>query len=132
MYVFVLCICYTDHYMVSLTRFFILLELVDCEEQPACEALLLKVEEEQAAALAAANAKFGDEALDTENMVPKKGNWDLKRVLAPKLELLEKRTQRAILEIARARLATGGDTGEGLARAVAEARIESSDEEDIP
>jgi len=33
------------------------------------------------------------------NVAPKKANWDLKRDVEKKLEKLERRTQRAILEI---------------------------------
>lgn len=32
-------------------------------------------------------------------MAPKKANWDLKREVGPKLEKLERRTQRALIEI---------------------------------
>lgn len=32
-------------------------------------------------------------------MAPKKANWDLKRDVAKKLQKLERRTQRALLEI---------------------------------
>lgn len=39
-------------------------------------------------------------------IVPKKPNWDLKRDLAPKLERLQKRTQHAIAEIVRERIAS--------------------------
>lgn len=33
------------------------------------------------------------------NVAPKKANWDLKRDIQPKLDKLERRTQRAIIEI---------------------------------
>ncbi len=33
------------------------------------------------------------------NIAPKKANWDLKREVAPKLDKLERRTQRALVEI---------------------------------
>lgn len=33
------------------------------------------------------------------NVAPKKANWDLKRDIQPKLDKLERRTQRAIMEI---------------------------------
>lgn len=33
------------------------------------------------------------------NVAPKKANWDLKRELAPKLAKLERRMQRALIEI---------------------------------
>ena len=41
---------------------------------------------------------------DIEESAPKKINWDLKRDIAPKLEKLEKRTQRAIVELLKERL----------------------------
>ena len=34
-------------------------------------------------------------------MAPKKANWDLKRDVQPKLDKLERRTQRALVEIMR-------------------------------
>lgn len=37
----------------------------------------------------------------TFNLAPKKPNWDLKRDIAPKLEKLEKKTQRAIIAMMR-------------------------------
>lgn len=46
------------------------------------------------------NMKFGDPALDLDNLVPRKGNWDIKRNFAPKLALLEQRTRRAIIRMA--------------------------------
>lgn len=35
------------------------------------------------------------------NVAPKKANWDLKRDIQAKLDKLERRTQRAIIEIMR-------------------------------
>ncbi len=32
-------------------------------------------------------------------LAPKKANWDLKREIAPKLEKLERRTQRAMIQL---------------------------------
>lgn len=43
------------------------------------------------------------------NIVPKKVNWDLKRHAEFKVEKLRKRTQRAIVEILREKLAENGD-----------------------
>lgn len=37
------------------------------------------------------------------DVAPKKANWDLKRDLAPKLEILNKKTERAVLEMIRAK-----------------------------
>ena len=45
--------------------------------------------------------KTGD---DLVAMAPKKINWDLKRDIQPKLDKLEKRTQKAIVEMLRDRL----------------------------
>eukprot|EP00041_Stephanoeca_diplocostata_P007894 m.113460 g.113460 ORF g.113460 m.113460 type:complete len:114 (-) comp17084_c1_seq2:344-685(-) len=41
--------------------------------------------------------------VDLLNLAPQKIDWDLKRDIAPKLEKLERRTQRAIAEIIRDR-----------------------------
>lgn len=35
------------------------------------------------------------------NIAPKKANWDLKRDVQPKLDKLERRTQRAMLDMMR-------------------------------
>ena len=51
---------------------------------------------------------------DFTNLAPKKPDWDLKRDIGPKLEKLEKRTQKAIAELIRERLKE-----EDLAKAVA-------------
>jgi len=42
--------------------------------------------------------------LDFSNLAPRKVDWDLKRDIAPKLDKLEKRTQKAIAELIRERL----------------------------
>ena len=42
--------------------------------------------------------------LDFSNLAPRKPDWDLKRDIAPKLEKLERRTQKAIAELIRDRL----------------------------
>lgn len=42
---------------------------------------------------------------DELNIVPKKLNWDLKSQVAPKIEKLNRRTQRAIVEILQKKLA---------------------------
>ena len=42
------------------------------------------------------------------NIVPKKINWDLKRHAEHKVEKLRKRTQRAIVDILREKLAENG------------------------
>lgn len=47
----------------------------------------------------------GDGEVDLLNLAPQKIDWDLKRDIAPKLDKLERRTQRAIAELIRERLA---------------------------
>ncbi|KAI9278223.1 cwf18 pre-mRNA splicing factor-domain-containing protein [Phascolomyces articulosus] len=73
-------------------------------------------------ALAAA-AEQEKEEVDLFNLQPKKPNWDLKRDVEKKLEKLDRRTQRAILEIIRDRLSNeeDGDKTANLADAVANA-----------
>ena len=65
------------------------------------------------------------ESLDFTNLAPKKPDWDLKRDIAPKLEKLEKRTQKAIAELIRERLKE-----EDLANAVAAGTPAALAEED--
>ncbi|KAG2219290.1 hypothetical protein INT45_011305 [Circinella minor] len=71
-------------------------------------------------ALAAA-AEQEKEEVDLINLQPKKPNWDLKRDVEKKLEKLDRRTQRAILEIIRQRLSGENDKTTNLADAVANA-----------
>lgn len=42
--------------------------------------------------------------IDISNLAPRKPDWDLKRDLSKKLEILERRTQKAIAELIRERL----------------------------
>ena len=49
-----------------------------------------------------------EETDETLSVVPKDPNWDLKRDMEPKLAVLRKRTQKAIVEILRARLKADG------------------------
>lgn len=42
--------------------------------------------------------------IDIQNLAPRKPDWDLKRDVAKKLDILERRTQRAIAELIRERL----------------------------
>lgn len=80
-----------------------------------------------------AAAKFASAALDLENMIPKKANWELKRSLKPRLDILERRTQRALAELARLaaqKQGDGVDEGAHLARTVAAAEITDSGDED--
>ncbi|KAL5010999.1 hypothetical protein ScPMuIL_013304 [Solemya velum] len=47
--------------------------------------------------------------VDLVNLAPRKPDWDLKRDVSKKLAKLERRTQRAIVELIRERLKTGGE-----------------------
>lgn len=42
--------------------------------------------------------------IDIQNLAPRKPDWDLKRDVSKKLDILERRTQRAIAELIRERL----------------------------
>lgn len=53
--------------------------------------------------------------VDIATLAPRKPDWDLKRDVSKKLEKLQKKTQRAIVELLRERLSTGE---EDLASAV--------------
>eukprot|EP00038_Savillea_parva_P001109 m.101466 g.101466 ORF g.101466 m.101466 type:complete len:101 (+) comp10392_c0_seq2:388-690(+) len=64
----------------------------------------LQLQEEESA------KKGKDEDVDLLNLAPQKIDWDLKRDIAPKLEKLERRTQRAIAEIINERLASEKST----------------------
>ena len=44
------------------------------------------------------------------NILPKNNNWDLKKQLEPKLEKLRRRTQRAIVDLLREKIAEEGDS----------------------
>ncbi|KAL0106139.1 hypothetical protein PUN28_016106 [Cardiocondyla obscurior] len=57
--------------------------------------------------LDAAKSKVVIEELDISNLAPRKPDWDLKRDMAKKLEILERKTQKAIAEIVRTRLKQG-------------------------
>ncbi|XP_020280406.1 coiled-coil domain-containing protein 12 [Pseudomyrmex gracilis] len=57
--------------------------------------------------LDAAKSKVVVEELDISNLAPRKPDWDLKRDIAKKLEILERRTQKAIAEEVRMRLKQG-------------------------
>ncbi|XP_043231466.1 coiled-coil domain-containing protein 12-like [Amphibalanus amphitrite] len=55
-------------------------------------------------AAAADSASSKPDEVDIAQLAPRKPDWDLKRDLAPRLERLERRTQRAIAELIRQRL----------------------------
>ncbi|KAM0727287.1 Coiled-coil domain-containing protein 12 [Formica fusca] len=65
------------------------------------------VESEVREQLDAASSKVVIEELDISNLAPRKPDWDLKRDIAKKLEILERRTQKAIAEEVRTRLKQG-------------------------
>lgn len=47
--------------------------------------------------------------IDIQNLAPRKPDWDLKRDVSKKLDILERRTQRAIAELIRERLQLNRD-----------------------
>lgn len=67
------------------------------------------------------------EPMTTENgimdIAPKKANWDLKRDVARKLERLEKRTQRAIVDLIRDKVEGGGDLNKAIENRQKEAEL---------
>lgn len=77
------------------------------KEQKIPDAKPLSVEKEVEEHLEKAKAENVVEEVDLTNLAPRKPDWDLKRDVAKKLEKLEKRTQRAIVEIIRERLQQG-------------------------
>lgn len=60
--------------------------------------------------LEALKTPFVVEEIDIQNLAPRKPDWDLKRDVAKKLEILERRTQRAIAELIRERLQSNSGT----------------------
>jgi coiled-coil domain-containing protein 12 len=73
------------------------------EEQPAVPASsALEQALEKAKAEAAITARHRTENLAV--VAPKKMNWDLKRDIQPKLDKLERRTQKAIVQLLKERL----------------------------
>lgn len=106
----------------------------DCESTPDPGHDFADVQAEQDQLLSTVASKFASETLDLENMIPKKANWELKRALKPSLDRLERRTQRALVEMAHASIPRDADrerNGSRFARTVAAINLpESSDEED--
>jgi coiled-coil domain-containing protein 12 len=66
-----------------------------------------------ALALEKAQSSAPKQATAAAPVVPKKANWDLKRDVAPALERLEKRTQRAVIQLLRERLEREAEEEEG-------------------
>ncbi|CAO3632158.1 unnamed protein product [Cunninghamella blakesleeana] len=67
---------------------------------------------------------------DLFNLAPKKANWDLRRDVEKKLEKLDKRTQRAIVELIRQRLNEEGNIEEAIANAEARTKLEAKEDDD--
>lgn len=87
-----------------------------------------QVKEEILVGNQSANAVALDE-LDLMSLAPRKPDWDLKRDVAPKLEKLERRTQRAIAELIRERLKQEDLANAVVAGSSAEARLAAADED---
>ena len=66
--------------------------------------------------------------LDFVSLAPRKPDWDLKRDVAPKLDKLERRTQKAIAELIRERLKEEDLANAVTAGALAEERMAQDDE----
>jgi len=62
------------------------------------------------------------EEVDLATLAPRKPDWDLKRDLAKKLDKLEKRTQKAIIELIRERLQDGEDDLASAVNAVSDGK----------
>ncbi|XP_048238001.1 coiled-coil domain-containing protein 12-like [Haliotis rufescens] len=89
------------------------------------------VESEVKNQIEAGKTKHIVEEVDLLNLAPRKPDWDLKRDIAPKLEKLEKRTQRAIAELIRERLkASQEDLASVVNASEAVARADEDDEDD--
>lgn len=85
----------------------------------------LSVEDEVQEHLEKAKADKVIEEVDLANLAPRKPDWDLKRDVAKKLEKLEKRTQRAIVELIRDRLQQGEDLAAAVNAAASEQNYEA-------
>lgn len=72
-------------------------------EDGAVETVELASQQLEEKALADLKAKSGRQ-IDLDSLQPKRANWDLKRDLEPKFQLLEDRTHDAVLQIVRERL----------------------------
>ncbi|XP_022082505.1 coiled-coil domain-containing protein 12-like isoform X2 [Acanthaster planci] len=77
------------------------------KEKVLPKASLPSVEEHIKDQLEAAKPVPVVEEVDLVNLAPRKPDWDLKRDITPKLEKLERRTQRAIAELIRERIQSG-------------------------
>ncbi|KAJ0403341.1 hypothetical protein ATCC90586_004847 [Pythium insidiosum] len=83
-------------------------------EQPASPKHSTVASEESAVAVAVqAQEDDGEEEGDVLNLAPKRANWDIERDIAPMLKKLERRTQHAIVEILREKMATEQQDADG-------------------
>ena len=74
------------------------------KEQKLPTAKPLSVEEEVKDHVEKSKSNDTVNEVDLTNLAPRKPDWDLKRDVAKKLEKLERRTQRAIVELIRSRV----------------------------
>jgi len=81
-------------------------------EGPTLEEQAAEVERDLRAK-AAEDAKESDKGIDLFKLQPKKPNWDLKRDLDKKLEILNVRTDNAIAKLVRERIANSAKAGSG-------------------
>ena len=73
----------------------------------------------------------GEQTIDLMKLAPREPNWDLKRDLQPKLDRLEKRTKRTILELVKERLQKETTEGIQLMKAIEiQEEIRVSDEQE--
>ncbi|KAI8067082.1 mRNA splicing factor [Gongronella butleri] len=71
------------------------------------------------------------EEVDLFNLAPKKANWDLRRDVEKKMRRLDRRTQRAILDLIRKRLADDGNLADAVTQVEeAEQRLRDQEQDD--
>lgn len=88
------------------------------------------LENEVADQLEAMKTPLKVEEIDITNLAPRKVDWDLKRNIAKKLEILERRTQKAIAELIRERLKGGQlDIAQAVSAATGDAGGKDDDED---
>mmetsp|Transcript_885 Transcript_885/g.2625 ORF Transcript_885/g.2625 Transcript_885/m.2625 type:complete len:140 (-) Transcript_885:127-546(-) len=75
------------------------------DETPSIDEAVKLAQEKMAVETVERTGSAPDDDVDLLNLAPQKIDWDLKRDIAPKLEKLERRTQRAIAELINERLA---------------------------
>jgi len=83
------------------------------DNKSALERALEKARAEAAAPQATQQKSLSAPTSDNHNNKPKKINWDLKRAIQPKLDKLEKRTQKAIVALLKERLEKEAAEAEG-------------------